>query len=219
MKTNPIILDSTPLPENRDAFAIVVYKENPNFIAKSKIPSSIHSLWDTYEDANEAALKHRDDFPEEYMEVIRINTNSHPLRYSCSNDWIRPQIAPTRAYYPEVGYGKKQASIIIKEDEPLPKSNDTPTIEDLEARERWLQAMFRYTWLEKQELVAKQTPQVNEDQEYPVDVQGFIERSIQRSEEERYRYIQNNVEVSDWDTYSAEQYQRQREDNERRNNQ
>ena len=81
MNNKPIILDSTP-DTKRVMYAIIVHIES-KYVGTlnervSEIPSKIHSIWDTYEDAKKQANKCRKESPQLYIECVQINVNSTP---------------------------------------------------------------------------------------------------------------------------------------------
>ena len=77
METNPIILDSTPLPKNREVFAVIIYARQPKNELKGNIPSKLHSIWDNLKDAESSAIRCIEaNHP--YVECALVNTNSEP---------------------------------------------------------------------------------------------------------------------------------------------
>ena len=74
MNTKPITLSSTPVEKKRRLFAVIIYLEEPTKDTSSRL----HSIWDTYEDAEKAMLEYRDIYPDLFMECTQVNANEKP---------------------------------------------------------------------------------------------------------------------------------------------
>jgi len=100
MKTNPIILDSTPEPEKR-LYAIMIYRKKEDIDWHLRI--RLHSVWSTLEQAKEEAEKYSETHTSQYAYVYALDENQSPIprsmdeRFTEGPEWINWGIQKT--YY------------------------------------------------------------------------------------------------------------------------